>query len=331
MKHKKGTKKKSRKIKILVITPEPKESLKGNFVTAFRWARFLRELGYRVIVDQTYKGQSYDLMVALHARRSFSSIEQFYNSHNEKPIIVVLTGTDLYMDVHANHNAQKSLKFADRLVVLQQMGINELPEKFREKTRVIYQSAVKQKGNVLKRKKTFDICVIGHLRQVKDPFCTAMASRILPDSSKVRILHIGSALDKNFELMANNEMSENPRYCWKGAQPHWKTIRILRSCQLLVLSSQMEGGANVISEAIISGVPVLSTKISGSIGMLGEGYPGYFPVGDTKALAGLILRAENDPRFIKKLRQWITSIASTFKPVSEKLAIKKLLLEFYNE
>lgn len=314
-----------------MITPEPKESLKGNYVTAFRWARFLRELGHKVIIDQTYKGQSCDLMIALHAGRSFSSIEQFYNLHNGKPLIVVLTGTDLYKYIRIDHNAQKSLKLADRLVVLQQMGVKELPERFRKKTRVIYQSAVKQKGDVPKHKKTFDVCVIGHLRQVKDPFCAAMASRILPDSSKVRILHVGSALDKKFEIIANNEMCENPRYCWKGAQPHWKTIRILRSCQLLVLSSQMEGGANVISEAIISGVPVLTTKISGSIGMLGKGYPGYFPVGDTKALAELILRAENDIRFIKELRQWITSISASFEPAAEKSAIKKLLLEFYKD
>ena len=297
-------------------------------MTATRWAGFLRELGHKVIIEQNYSGLSCDLMIALHARRSFSSIEQFRELYSDKPIVVVLTGTDLYKDIRIDPDSLKSLEYADRLVVLQQMGIIELPETFRSKARVVYQSAVGPKGDIPKRKRTFDVCVIGHLRPVKDPFRASFASRQLPALSKVRILHLGAALDSKTEEIARGESVENLRYCWLGERPHWKTLRILASCQLLVLSSLMEGGANVIAEAIIAGVPVLASKISGSMGMLGENYPGYFPVEDTKSLAGLLLRAENDPCFLGMLKQWIKPLAQRHKPASEKASLEKLLKEF---
>jgi integrase len=45
------------------------------------------------------------------------------------------------------------------------------------------------------------------------------------------------------------------------------------------------GGADAVSEAIACSVPVISSRISGSIGLLGEEYPGDFPVGDPRALS----------------------------------------------
>ena len=279
-------------------------------------------------------------MIALHAKRSFNAIERFsqlrfHRLQQQKPLIVVLTGTDLYNDIRTDRKAQKSIELADRLVVLQQMGIMELPKELRKKTRVIYQSSVKLikpmklRRSISKRKRTFDVAVIGHLRQVKDPFRAALASRQLPATSKVRILHLGSALDDKMKEKAQQEMVLNPRYRWLQKQPRGRTIKILSDSRLLVLSSRMEGGANVISEAIIAGVPVLASKIPGNIGMLGTDYPGYFPVGDSNSLASLILRSENDPEFLKVLKQKLKLLVPRFKPEMEKSSLKKLLNEFY--
>ena len=234
-----------KKLKVLLVTPEPKHSLKGNSITAIRWARLLMELGYKVIIQQSYNGEPCDFMIALHAKRSFNAIETFSRIQQSKPLIVVMTGTDLYNDIHIDPKAQKSIKLADRLVVLQQMGILELPGNFRKKTRVIYQSSVKlvkQKESVSKRKRTFDVAVIGHLRHVKDPFRAAMASRQLPATSKVRVLHLGSALNNVMKEKAQQEMVRNPRYCWLQKQTRWRTKKILAESRLLVLSSRMEGG-----------------------------------------------------------------------------------------
>ena len=128
------------RMKIGIVTPAPPDSRHGNRVTALRWARILRNLGNHVSILQTYDGEPYDLLVALHARKSHSSIIDFRQQHSLAPIIVALTGTDLYRDIPANHTAQASLDIATRIVALQPKAIKKLRPSWRRKTRVIYQS-----------------------------------------------------------------------------------------------------------------------------------------------------------------------------------------------
>src|SRR5437667_9355630 len=127
-------------MRIGIITPAPPDSRYGNRITALRWAKILRRLGNRVSILQTYDGKPYDLLVALHARRSHSSIVSFRRHNPKAPVIVALTGTDLYRDIRTNHQAQKSLEIANRIVVLQPKAVEELRPGWREKTRLIYQS-----------------------------------------------------------------------------------------------------------------------------------------------------------------------------------------------
>ena len=93
-------------MKICLVTPAPTYSRKGNRVTALRWGRILRELDHRVIIIEEYQGERCDLMVALHARRSHPSIVRFRDEHPELPLILALTGTDLYGDIHTDASAK---------------------------------------------------------------------------------------------------------------------------------------------------------------------------------------------------------------------------------
>jgi putative glycosyltransferase (TIGR04348 family) len=288
-------------VNVGVVTPAPPGSRNGNRITANRWAGFLRDLGHRVRITTEYGGERYDALVALHARRSYDSIARFRHTHPDNPLIVALTGTDLYGDIRSDPLAQQSLEWADRLITLQPAGIDELPAHLRPKVRVIYQSSVAPRGVFPPRPDVFEVCVMGHLRAVKDPFRTAEAARLLPPDSRIQVLHLGGIIDREMETQAREETTTNPRYRWLGNQPRWKALRILSRCRLLVLTSVMEGGANVVTEAIACGVPVLSSRIQGSIGLLGADYPGYFPVGDTEALAGLLRRTETDPNFYADL------------------------------
>src|SRR5215475_4370697 len=288
-------------MKIALITPVPAQSRQGNRVTALRWARIMKALGHRVTIAQEYNGAPYNLMVALHARRSFAAIDCFRRLYPALPLIVALTGTDLYGDIRTSVEAQQSLELATRLILLQPRGIDELPAHLHPKVRVIYQSVSTPTGLPPKSKTTFDVCVLGHLRPVKDPFRTALAARLLPSDSRVRVLHVGKALSADMAERANAEMAENPRYRWLGELPRWQALRVLARSHVLVLSSFTEGGANVISEALAASVPIVASQIAGSIGILGDDYPGYFPVADTVALAQLLDKAERDPLFYHAL------------------------------
>jgi putative glycosyltransferase (TIGR04348 family) len=331
-------------MKIGIVTPAPPDSRYGNRITALRWARILRRLGNRVSISQTYDGQPYDLLIALHARRSHQSIIDFRRQNPEGPIIVTLTGTDLYRDIRTNHPAQKSMEIATKIVVLQPKAIEELQPSLRNKTCVIYQSVEARqvrtgasgtapKTNASKRESSertngsFDVCVIGHLRAVKDPFRTAMAARLLPDSSRIRVLQVGGEMTDTMAASARKEMRLNQRYQWLGEQPRWRVGQILAKSSLCVLSSRMEGGANVLSEAIVGSVPILASRIDGNLGILGADYPGYFEVGNTKQLARLLTRVETSPEYHAELRERVKSLASLFSPEREQKAWSNLVGE----
>jgi putative glycosyltransferase (TIGR04348 family) len=313
-------------VRVQLVTPGPLGINNGNQVTALRWAAILRRLGHRVTLRQTYDGAGCDALIALHARRSYDSIHEFHNLHPDLPLIVALTGTDVYRDIRSNRKAQRSLRLASRLVVLQRMALAELPKPLRSKTRVIYQSALAVKARKPRwNERPFRVSVIGHLRSEKDPLRTASAARSLPATSRVQITQVGRALDDRLASRARAEMERNPRYRWIGELPHPRAQRLLASSHLLVITSRMEGSSNVLSEALASHVPVIASAISGLIGTLGTNYPGLFSFGDTDALARLLWRSESDQKFYRLLKATCRRLAPLASPAREIAAWRQLL------
>ena len=309
--------------RIGLVTPAPPGSTKGNRITALRWAGILRGLGHQVLLDQAWGGQDLDVLIALHARKSVDSIDRFKRRFPDSPVVVVLTGTDLYVDHEREDVAvQRSLGWAAALVALQPMAVECLPASLADRITIIRQSA-----RILpprsRRADRFDVAVIGHLRAVKDPFLTAEAVQNLPAESAVRVLHVGAALSP--EYAARAKALDGPRYRWLGARSHQETLEILISCRLLVLTSTSEGGANVVSEALVNGVPVLSTGNHGSIGMLGADHPGLFPIGDARALFHLLARAEQDAAFYRSLEDASERLAPLYTRERERAAWEALL------
>lgn len=311
-------------MKIVIVTPAAARVRNGNRNTAQRWAGFLRQLGHRVRVQVEWDGSNADLMLALHARRSHSSIKRFADRHPERPLILALTGTDLYRDIRQDPDAQESMRLATRLVVLQETGLNELAPELREKTHVIYQSArpLKPAGP---SKRHFEVCVIGNLRKEKDPFRCALASALLPEDSRIHVSHMGRALDEAMARQAQALMEKNPRYRWLGELPHGQVRKKLARCRLMVISSLMEGGANVVSEALAADVPVIASNVPGNIGMLGADYAGYYPCGNERALAELLYRAENSPEFYSLLERQCARRKELIRPQSELAGLERLI------
>jgi putative glycosyltransferase (TIGR04348 family) len=313
-----------------IVVPAPPGSLKGNRITAERWARLLGESGHHVAIAEEYTGQPWDLLIALHAFKSHRSVLRFRADHADAPLVLALTGTDLYSDIHVKPEAMESLDLATRLVLLQPLGITELPARLHDRVRVIYQSVdVPRRIARHHPHGEFQVCVMGHLRPVKAPFHTARAARLLPDSSRVRVLHMGAALSDEMAEEARAEAASNPRYQWLGERPRDEALEILSGCQLLSLTSEQEGGANVISEAVMLGVPVVSSLIAGSVGLLGDDFPGYFPFGDTSALSKLLSRAETDQEFYQELIAHGERRRPLFEPAFERQRWDELLRELF--
>jgi putative glycosyltransferase (TIGR04348 family) len=289
----------------------------GNRHTALRWAAFLRAAGHAVEVSvQWSPDRAADAMLALHARRSHASIEAF---PSDRPLVVALTGTDVYRDIRESAEARESLELAHRLIVLQPMAARELAPRLRRKVSVVVQSSSTALRHAPVRRR-FRICVIGHLRAEKDPLRTLAALACLPDES-IEVVHLGAPLDEVLAREAEAGMAREPRYRWLGSVPHARALRWLASSHAMVISSRMEGGANVVCEALRIGVPVLASRIPGNVGLLGAGYAGYFPVEDERALAELIHRAAADRRFYLNLKTHVRKLRAMVSPHAEARAL----------
>ena len=312
------------------MSPAAKEANNGNWHTAYRWAKFL-SAHCDIAVTQSWNttDENADAMIALHARRSAPSIHTWAAQHPGKPLVVILTGTDLYRDIQTDTSAKQSLNLATHLVVLQEEGLAALPAQLRSKARVIYQSAQRLKP-ASKPTEQCTAVMVSHLRDEKDPL-TFIKAAGLCDTKNIRFELIGDGLDAALTNAASEAATHQPNFRWLGGLPRGQTRQRIKRAHVLVNCSLMEGGAHVILEAVQSGTPVLASRISGNVGMLGADYSGYFGVGDAAGLADLVNRCATEPAFLAQLQYLCAQRAELFQPATEKRLVLKLMASALKE
>ena len=306
---------------IILVTPAGPDSRAGNRATALRWQALLENGSRRVDVVTDYRGEPCDMLIALHAWRSASAVRVFREHWPKKPLIVVLTGTDIYRyQKEFPELTRRSMALADVLIGLHDKVASDIPESFHDKLVTLRQSAERPELRACSKAESdrFDVCVIGHLRDEKDSLRAARATRFLPDTSRIVVSCAGKPHTDEWRDKAVNENRDNPRFQYLGELDKPALNNLMAVSRLMVISSIMEGGANVVSEACRAGLPILASDIPGNRGLLGDDYPGYFPVGNERALADCLQRAETDSGFLAELKARVSALAQTFTPESER-------------
>ncbi|MPZ43654.1 MAG: TIGR04348 family glycosyltransferase [Betaproteobacteria bacterium] len=310
---------------VLIVSPYAASANNGNWRTAARWARLLHP-SYRVIVRTPADSlHDADALVALHARRSHAVIRAWRQGPEAGPCVLVLTGTDLYRDIpEKNTAALESLRLADRLIVLQPLAIRALPAAHRHKAAVVYQSA-EPLPPFPKSSRRLRALFVGHIRSEKDPLTFVRAAARLDGVSEIDFALAGGVRDPKLARTLDRLRTRAPTLTMLGALSHAGARQRIRRSHLLVVPSSMEGGANVIVEAVMSGTPVLASDCDGNVGMLGEDYPGYFGVGDAQALATLVLRCRDEPAYLRELNRMCAARVRCFRPEAERSALRRIL------
>ena len=312
--------------RVTIVSPALAAANNGNWRTASRWQRFLASTADVTVAGSWREDADADLLIALHARRSAASIARWRHRRPEAPLVLVLTGTDLYRDLDDDPDARHSVECASRIVVLQEAGLARLDAAAQAKAIVIVQSAPASRAQHAQA--DADFVAVGHLRSEKDPVTLMRAARHLAAATArdvPTIAHIGAALDATLADAARATMRDCPSYRWLGPLPHAAARRAIARSRALVHMSRIEGGANVVIEALRSGVPVLASDIDGNVGLLGTGYDGYFAVGDDVALTALMRRFIADHAFSLHLAAQCDAREPLFRPAAERNAVRALV------
>ncbi|MEM9134898.1 MAG: selenoneine biosynthesis selenosugar synthase SenB [Actinomycetota bacterium] len=315
----------------------------GNDVTAARWAALLRAAGHDVEIVPVDEGDpepdvdglaTAEVLIALHARRVAALVAAWRERFGSRPLVVALTGTDLYLDLSADGTARSSaarssVATADRLIVLQAAAVARLASfdpAWGAKAVVVHQSVdpdrLPARSPVVGE---FRVVVLAHLRAVKDPLLAATAVRRLPNDRPIVVHHAGGAVDDDWEARATAEAADNPRYVWHRELERTAALDLLASADVLACTSQQEGGANVVTEALALGVPVVGTRIEGNTGLLGDDHPGLVPVGDAGALAALFDRLLTDPAALADLANRSLARRTLTDPAIERRTLAALV------
>ncbi len=318
---------------ILLISPGSSVRHSGNRCTASQWADLLKRQGHDVVVcydiPETLHADNAELLIAMHGEKCHRAIAQFRAAKPHGKILLALTGTDIYP--HPSDSTLLSMASADGLIILQDRALEKIPPEFRAKSSLVIQSAQVRSRRPATRPAShpFDVCVIGHFRDVKNPLLTAGASRLLPAESAIRVLHAGGILDPKYGFLIAQEQRQNPRYRWLGELSLESVAELLASSALMVITSHSEGGARVVGESLVAGTPVLSTDIDGVRGLLGDSYPGFFPDGDAASLAALLWKCESDTDFYLHLQKSAAALAHRFDPDAEDLALQNAVASLF--
>jgi glycosyltransferase involved in cell wall biosynthesis len=323
-------------VRIAIASPFRPAEHSGNDVTAKRWALRCRNLGHDVDVvgyiedtdvdeaqEQVLRGV--DMLIVLHARRGVT-VGRWWRTHRpDDPLVVGLAGTDLYMDMPDHAGAMDLVAAADHVIVLQEAAVDrviDLVPSVSDRVTVVHQSVDIELPERQPPHDEFVVVVLAHLREVKDPLMAARAVRELPDESRIVVRHGGAAHDSTWSARASEEHTTNHRYQWLGGLERPEALSLLASASVLACTSLFEGGANVVTEALAMGIPVVGTRIDGNTGLLGADYPGLVEVADDLGLRDLLLRLEASDSALELLTRLVAGRKHVTEAAGESRALR---------
>ena len=315
-------------MKFLILFPDNKKAVTGNLCSALQYQIILEDLGHTVELTNRYFKQDAEVLIAINADKNNSDIRKFNSDNPQSKIILILSGTDIYPEPSAK--AIDSMEVGNVLVVLQSHAKDQVPPLYRNKSTIIYQSIEKLSVDSERSKSDseFKVVLISNIRSVKDPLIASRACRLISPASKLKITHVGYCLDEELGSELTRENKSNIRYEWVGGLSKLEAMTILSESDVLLITSQHEGAGRVVGEAIQLGVPIISTNNLGVVGILGDDYEGYYPVGDAKALSDILAKAEQDKSFLIRLNVHCQNRSSLFDIEEEKKNWEQLINDF---
>jgi glycosyltransferase involved in cell wall biosynthesis len=319
----------TRRIDVRILTPFGQESGMGNWRTASRYAQMLRASGINASV---FEPSAADDALVSSGQRTVAVVLNAYRSADQVslcvrggiPVMVVMTGTDLYGNLRPSNAGQPDYRIAEQamesaalILALQSEAAAEIQARWpalADRVHTLVQTSPPRRPHapeVTSHSKTVRFMIAAHFREEKDPrtafmgfheaFPEGWGQRADGRRVPVRLIHVGGYRDKTLaqEMMRLSE--RYPGILIEGPRTHAETMRQMTHVHCLLQPSVSEGGALVIAEAVACRLPIIASDIPAHRSQLGSDYPALFPVRDTEKLATLMRRFIADPGLVASI------------------------------
>lgn len=301
-------------MRIALITPYYRDSVRGNSVTVRRVLEHLAKQGCEPelfpldeyaeddVVSRISDGR-FDLCHAFHAYVGGRAAYRVWQ-RSRLPYLITLTGSDVYEALlderrstvfaaldsaaavaafHGIVGAQLIAylpELAGRIVVIPQ-GVNLPPA-------AIISQEIEGRGD-------FTFLLPAGIRSVKNPGAPfAPLATLYERYPEIRLHLVGPVLDKQFAAHLFDRMADYPFVEYRGVIDHDDMGRLYRMADVVLNTSLFEGGmANALLEAMAWGKAVLAADIEGNRSLVTDG------------VTGLLYRDEAD--FVAKAEQLLNS------------------------
>lgn len=184
----------------------------------------------------------------------------------------------------------------------------------------------KSKENISLNKKTntFLICAVGRLDEGKGFERLIKGCKILIDKGlNIEVWIIGEGAQRDFLEDLISELSLEKRVKLLGACPN--PYKYMIHSDLFVNASYSESYSLVVAEAVILGIPVLSTDTTGVREILGHSKYGYIVPNEDNELYDGLYKLTVDVDFYNLYKESVKKRSTFFKTQKYEILIKELL------
>jgi sugar transferase (PEP-CTERM/EpsH1 system associated) len=172
-----------------------------------------------------------------------------------------------------------------------------------EKFRPVARSASAGIPSYVRSSNTFVLGTVGRMEAVKDQLVLVRAFLHLRDAEptlreRLRLIVIGDGPIRE-QALALLQSAGAEGFAWLPGERN-DIEEVLRSMDLFVLPSLIEGISNTILEAMASGLPVVATRVGGNPELVDDGETGsLIPASDPIAMAQAIQRYTTNPEKVR--------------------------------
>lgn len=287
--------------KIKVIVLEGKTSSSGVFRNALYYRRFLRN----------YEG------VVVSFLAIWNIFSMLCSAGLKKKIIVADRNDPRKIPRNRLLRLLRNTIYTHASAVVVQTENNKkyFTDDIKKKCSVIFNpTSLKESGIALRTEKKDVICAVGRLVGQKNYEAMLRAFAIVVGQHLEFNLWIygeGKERDKLFDVAKT--LGIDDKVVFKGH--HDDVVNEICQCKIYVLSSDYEGMPNSLLEAMCSGLPVISTKVSGAVDVIEDGKNGILvDVGDVEGMASKMTFLIENEDYAKSMALEATKLFNRLDP-----------------